>query len=55
MEVETRPGADPAAARAALAELIRDKLGLRPQVKTLPAGSLPRFEMKARRFFINKH
>ena len=30
-------------------------VSLRPQVKTLPAGSLPRFEMKPRRFFINKH
>lgn len=55
VEIETRPGADPAAARAALAELIKDKLGLRPQVKTLPAGSLPRFEMKGERFFINRH
>lgn len=30
-------------------------VSLRPQVKTLPAGPLPRFEMKSRRFFINKH
>ena len=30
---------------------IRERLGLRPIVESVPPGSLPRFELKAKRFF----
>jgi len=34
-----------------VAQRLRQRLGLRPQVELAPPGSLPRFELKARRFF----
>jgi phenylacetate-CoA ligase len=44
---------EPSEERAGLAEevasRIRDRLGLRPIVETVPPGSLPRFELKAKR------
>jgi phenylacetate-CoA ligase len=30
---------------------VRERLGLRPQVEVVPPGTLPRFELKAKRFF----
>jgi phenylacetate-CoA ligase len=30
---------------------VRERIGLRPQVEMVAPGSLPRFELKARRFF----
>ena len=30
---------------------LRESIGLRPQVEMAPAGTLPRFELKAKRFF----
>jgi phenylacetate-CoA ligase len=30
---------------------VRECIGLRPQVETVAPGSLPRFELKAKRFF----
>jgi phenylacetate-CoA ligase len=30
---------------------VRERIGLRPQVETVAPGSLPRFELKAKRFF----
>ena len=30
---------------------VRERIGLRAQVETVPPGSLPRFELKAKRFF----
>jgi len=35
-----------------LTRLIHDKLSLRPQISVVPRGSLPRYELKARRFQI---
>jgi phenylacetate-coenzyme A ligase PaaK-like adenylate-forming protein len=29
----------------------RESIGLRPKVELVPPGTLPRFELKARRFF----
>lgn len=40
------------AAADELAEAVRRRLGLRPRVERVPAGSLPRFELKARRFLV---
>jgi phenylacetate-CoA ligase len=34
-----------------VAARFREQLGLRPEVETVAAGTLPRFELKARRFF----
>jgi phenylacetate-CoA ligase len=34
-------------------EAIRDNLHVRPTVETVEPGTLPRFELKARRFFRN--
>jgi phenylacetate-CoA ligase len=30
---------------------VRERIGLRPQVETVAPGTLPRFELKAKRFF----
>ena len=55
VEIEVRPDADQVSAQAALVELITDKLGLRPSIKVVAHKTLPRFEMKGKRFFVNKH
>jgi len=34
-----------------LASLVRQRIGLRPEVELVAPGTLPRFELKARRFF----
>jgi phenylacetate-CoA ligase len=41
---------DPAALAAAVTQDLRDKLSLRVTVKPVPFGSLPLFDLKARRF-----
>ena len=41
---------NPAATATAIAAAIRDDLGLRVTVKTVPLGTLPRYELKSRRF-----
>lgn len=43
-----------AAVAAKLSDLVRHRLGLRPAVEAAPAGSLPRFELKARRFHVRR-
>jgi phenylacetate-CoA ligase len=43
-----------AAVAEKLRELVRQRLGLRPQVEAAPPGSLPRFELKARRFQVRR-
>lgn len=50
IEVELAEGADEAAIPPAIAQSISSALGLRPQVTAVPRGTLPRFELKARRF-----
>lgn len=37
--------------REKLSTLVRERIGLRPEVELVPPGSLPRFELKAKRFF----
>ena len=41
---------NPDATAAAVASAIRDDLGLRVTIKTAPLGTLPRYELKSRRF-----
>ena len=47
--VELRKG-DADCVRASLADAMRTRLGLRTEVSAVPAGTLPRFPVKARRF-----
>jgi hypothetical protein len=44
------PDGDAAAVAAELAGSVRRRLALRPRVEPVAAGSLPRYELKARRF-----
>ena len=41
---------NPADTATAVAAAIRDDLGLRAIVKTVPLGTLPRYELKSKRF-----
>ncbi len=49
IEVEPRPGVAGPALAERIAGAIRDELLFRAEVRVVPAGSLPRFEMKAQR------
>jgi phenylacetate-CoA ligase len=49
VEVEPHPGAAGAALAARVDQAIRDELLFRAEVRLVPPGSLPRFDMKARR------
>jgi phenylacetate-CoA ligase len=51
LEVELAAG-DPAVTTAELTRSLREALGLNVPVEIVGAGTLPRFEMKARRFVI---
>jgi phenylacetate-CoA ligase len=53
LEIEARPGrVEGAVLATAIAQSLREALGLTAQVSLVEAGSLPRFEMKARRFVV---
>ncbi|MFV1969553.1 MAG: phenylacetate--CoA ligase family protein [Acidimicrobiia bacterium] len=52
IEIECRAGADVEETARTVGRVFEASLGLRPQVATVPRGSLPRFELKARRFII---
>ena len=55
VEIEPVPGAgDPLTLAAAVAQRLREALGLTATVQVVEAGNLPRFEMKARRFVVEK-
>jgi hypothetical protein len=43
-------GGDEAAVAAELAGAVRRRLALRPRVEPVASGTLPRYELKARRF-----
>ena len=49
--VEPDTGTMPAGLREGVTESIRDNLHIRPVVEVVAPGTLPRFELKARRFF----
>jgi phenylacetate-CoA ligase len=53
VEVELCEGADPAVVNA-IAERLDTMLSFRPAVRHLPRNALPRFELKARRFHVNR-
>lgn len=52
IDLELAKEADARGAQAAVAQSILDALGLRPTIHVVPRGSLPRFELKAKRFKI---
>ena len=53
VEIELTPQAgDPSAAVARVSQRLHEGLGLSVRVKAVEAGTLPRFEMKARRFVV---
>ena len=54
VEVELAPSAESAAVAARAADRLRDALGLTVPVTTVSDGTLPRFEMKARRFVVER-
>ena len=54
VEVEVGRGADEAAVTALASRNLREALGLNVQVTPVAAGTLPRFEMKARRFVVER-
>jgi len=54
IEVELAPSADSENSRQAITHTLQDKLGLRPAVTVVPHDTLPRFEMKAKRFHVKK-
>jgi phenylacetate-CoA ligase len=49
IQIEVKSG-DPDELKAAVVKGVRDSIGLRVAVHAVPIGSLPRFDMKARRF-----
>jgi phenylacetate-CoA ligase len=53
VEIELREGADPHVIQA-IAERLDAMLSFRPRVRHLPRNALPRFEMKAKRFYVNR-
>ena len=54
VEIEIMSGAARSSTKAALAEMITGKLGLQAEITVVEPASLPRFEMKGKRFFIEK-
>jgi len=52
IEIECRDGTDGRDVGRAVLTTVESSLGLRPEVTTVPRGTLPRFELKARRFFV---
>ena len=54
VEVEVGRGADDDAVTALAAQRLREALGLNVRVTPVAAGTLPRFEMKARRFIVDR-
>ena len=52
IELELKKDADTENAKNTVFQQIRNELGLSSEIKVVPSGSLPRFEMKARRFHV---
>ena len=52
IEIECRDGTDGENARRAVRGTFESSLGMRPDVTVVPRGTLPRFELKARRFIV---
>ena len=52
VELECGDGPEPSAVAQSVSDSIRHHLGLRPEVNVVPKNTLPRFELKARRFWV---
>ena len=52
IELELSKNANPDSARKTVDQAIQNELSLRPEITLVPYGSLPRFEMKAKRFHL---
>ena len=50
IDIESSDGIDGSALSAQIARAVQDALNFRPEVQLVAAGSLPRSEMKSRRF-----
>lgn len=54
IQIEVDPSASEPVVRSDVTEVLSNRLGLRCSVDVVPAGSLPRYELKARRFRIRR-
>ena len=54
VDLEINKNADQETARHFVDQAIKNELSLTPQIKVVASGSLPRFEMKAKRFHVEK-
>ena len=54
LEVEPEPGREPGVLRLRLQDLFQRRLSLRIPVRMAPTGSLPRYELKANRFTLER-
>jgi phenylacetate-coenzyme A ligase PaaK-like adenylate-forming protein len=52
--LEISKNADEETSRHTVDQAIQNELSLRPEIKVVPSGTLPRFEMKAKRFHVEK-
>ena len=55
IELELSKNANPESARKTVDQAIQNGLSLRPEITLVPSGSLPRFEMKAKRFHLKNN
>ena len=53
IELDLKEDTCPENAKNDVYQQIRNELGLSSEIKVVPHGSLPRFEMKARRLHVN--
>jgi len=55
IELDLSKNANPESARKTVDQAIQNELSLRPEITVVPSGSLPRFEMKAKRFHVKNN
>ena len=55
IELELSKNTNPESARKTVDQAIQNELSLRPEITLVPSGSLPRFEMKAKRFHLKNN
>ena len=55
IEMELIENTNPETARKTVDQGIQNELSLRPEITVVPSGSLPRFEMKAKRFHVKNN
>ncbi len=55
IELELSKNTNPESARKTVDQTIQNGLSLRPEITLVPSGSLPRFEMKAKRFHLKNN